>query len=279
MNEATMDSWPAMPLAVVVGAAGGLGMAVARRLGQNHRLVLADRNTERLETLAKQLQGEGHFVLPVVCDVTQPDSVAELARKVEKNGSLRTLAHVVGLSPSMGTWDQIMSVNLIGPTLVADAFLPLAEPSTAAIFVASLAAHGDAPADDALRVLRDPLTPTFLADLVAALGEAPTPALSYQLSKNALVRMCKRRAAAWGARQARIVSISPGLIATPMGALEFRNQPSKFDLLAKTPLGRQGGMLEIADAIEFLASDRASFITGVDLLVDGGISAALHHAD
>jgi NAD(P)-dependent dehydrogenase (short-subunit alcohol dehydrogenase family) len=77
---------------------------------------------------------------------------------------------------------------------------------------------------------------------------------------------------------ARIVSLSPGLIATPMGALEFERQPVKYDLLAKTPIRREGTMLEIADTIEFLASDRASFISGIDLLVDGGLTAALSHA-
>ena len=87
--------------------------------------------------------------------------------------------------------------------------------------------------------------------------------------------MCRRRAAAWGARGARIVSLSPGLIATPMGALEFAAQPAKRALLPLTPLQREGTMVEIADAVDFLVSDRASFITGTDLLVDGGIHAAL----
>ena len=100
-------------------------------------------------------------------------------------------------------------------------------------------------------------------------------AKAYQLSKAALVRMCRDRAAAWGARGARIVSLSPGLIATPMGALEFAAQPEKRRLLPLTPLGREGTMVEIADAVEFLLSDRASFITGIDLLVDGGISTVL----
>jgi len=73
-----------------------------------------------------------------------------------------------------------------------------------------------------------------------------------------------------GERGARIVSVSPGLIATPMGAVEFGAQSPQAQMLARTPLQREGTMLEIADAVEFLASDRASFISGIDLLVDGG---------
>lgn len=272
-----MSSWPAMPLAVVVGA-GAMGMAVARRLGQSHRVLLADVDAARLEQQAAALAEEGHLLTTVACDVTDRASVAALATAVGEHGPLRVLAHVVGLSPSMADWRRIMQVNLIGATLMADAMLPHARAGTAAIFVASLAAHVSLPSEEVLHVLARPLESDFLKTLVRVLGHEPTTTLSYQLSKLALIRMCQRRAWDWGQRKARIVSLSPGLIATPMGMLEFKNQPFKYDLLAKTPLGRQGGLMEVADAVEFLASDRASFITGTDLLVDGGISAALRHA-
>ena len=78
-----------------------------------------------------------------------------------------------------------------------------------------------------------------------------------------------------GGLGARIVSLSPGLIATPQGAREFEKSAGKMKLYERTPLGREGTMLEIADAIEFLASDRASFISGTDLLVDGGLAGTL----
>jgi len=124
------------------------------------------------------------------------------------------------------------------------------------------------------RALARLLAPDFVARVSESVGGGLTPALAYQLSKAALVRMCQQRARAWGARGARIVSLSPGLIATPMGALEFEAQPAKRQLFQLTPLGREGTMVEIADAVEFLISDRASFITGTDLLVDGGVAAA-----
>jgi NAD(P)-dependent dehydrogenase (short-subunit alcohol dehydrogenase family) len=263
-----------MPLAVVVGA-GAMGMAIARRLGQRHRLILAEVDGQRLEAAAATLKSEGIWVVPVVCDVTQATSVNVLAQVVSNHGPMRTLAHVAGLSPSMADWRTIMLVNLVGPTLMADALLPLVTQGSAAIFVASLAAHLAVPEPRVMQVLDEPLKQGFLAALVETLGQEPSTQQSYQLSKTALVRLCQRRAIAWGERHARIVSLSPGLIATPMGALEFRN-PFKYELLAKTPLQRQGGMPEIADAVEFLASDRASFISGIDLLVDGGLNAASH---
>jgi NAD(P)-dependent dehydrogenase (short-subunit alcohol dehydrogenase family) len=92
--------------------------------------------------------------------------------------------------------------------------------------------------------------------------------------------MCRRRAGAWGAKGARIVSMSPGPIATPMGAreLEGPSRAVKLKLMEQLPIAREGTMVETADAIEFLASDRASYITGTDLLVDGGIVAATRPA-
>lgn len=276
MDTSLTRTRPALPTAVVIGA-GNMGLAIARRLGRNHRLLLADIDADHLDRVAIGLRDEGHAVEVERCDVCSASSVADLAAWVSTHGPMRVLAHVVGLTPSMTDWRRIMHVNLIGPALTSAAFLPLASDATAAIYIASLAAHM-APEDERMaRILDEPLRPELLDRIEAALGEAPTTNLSYMLSKAALVRMCRRQAPAWGRQQARIVSVSPGLIASTQGALEFAHQPKKLELLKRTPLARQGSVLEIADAVAFLASDEASFITGTDLLVDGGVSAALRH--
>lgn len=268
---------PDLPVALVVGG-GGMGAAVARRLGTRHRIIVADRVSEHLDRLISALRGEGHDARGVVCDVTDPAAVAMLTQTVSATGPLAVLAHVVGLSPSMGNFRTIMTVNLIGARLVHDAMLPLAEQGTAAVFVASLAAHV-APIDDVLHmILDDPLKPAFLDTLEAALVEPATPALAYRLSKSALIRLCQREARAWGARGARILSLSPGLIATPMGALEFEKQPMKYDMLAATPLAREGTMLEVAATLDFMASRDASFLSGIDILMDGGLLAGTRHS-
>jgi NAD(P)-dependent dehydrogenase (short-subunit alcohol dehydrogenase family) len=238
-------------------------------------VLLADRDGEHLERQVVALRSEGHEVHGITCDVVEPDAVRRLAAAAERSGPVRALAHVVGLSPSMADGEMVLRVNLVGPTLVADAFFELAGPGTAAVFVASLAGHLVELTPEETAALGDPRAPDFPAAVVAATRGELDGARAYQLSKAALIRMCRDRAAAWGARGARIVSLSPGLIATPMGALEFAAQPEKRRLLPLTPLGREGTMVEIADAVEFLLSDRASFITGIDLLVDGGISTVL----
>ena len=139
----------------------------------------------------------------------------------------------------------------------------------------ALAAHHFQPAPEVASLLHDPAAPDIAERLAAAMGEDATPQLAYPVSKWGMNLYCRRQAAAWGEMGARIVSISPGMIATPMGALEFEKSPAKRQLYEKTPLRRECTMLEIADAVEFLASPRASFMSGTDLMVDGGLAAAL----
>jgi NAD(P)-dependent dehydrogenase (short-subunit alcohol dehydrogenase family) len=186
------------------------------------------------------------------------------------------LSHVAGLSPSANDFHLIVRVNLLGAALVADALLPLAGQGSAAILIASMAAHGLPPSAPVLDVLREPAAPDLAERLVDVIGpEQANPGMAYMYSKQGLLLYARRNAAAWGAKGARIVSLSPGMIATPMGAREFEASEHKRKMFEASPLAREGTMLEIADAVEFLASDRASFISGTDLLVDGGLTAAL----
>jgi NAD(P)-dependent dehydrogenase (short-subunit alcohol dehydrogenase family) len=266
---------PDFKLAVVISA-GGMGVAAARRLSQSHRVLIADLDGARAAQAAEGLRTEGGDAQGVACDITDPAAVQRLCETVDALGGFRVLAQVAGLSPSMGDFRTIMQVNLVGAAAVAEALRPRAPVGGAAILISSLAAHNFRPSDAVETVLRAPFDPELVEKLAAALGEGEaTPQKAYVLSKYALMAYCRREAAAWGARGARIVSLSPGLIATPQGALEFEKSAGKMKLYERTPLGREGTMLEIANVIEFLASDRASFISGTDLLVDGGLAGTL----
>jgi NAD(P)-dependent dehydrogenase (short-subunit alcohol dehydrogenase family) len=258
---------------VVVGA-GGLAMAIARRIGATYRLLLSDLDTAHLDRQVADLRLEGHDVTGIACDVSDPSAVDRLAKQARADGPVRVLVHVVGLSPSMADARTILRVNLIGPTLVADAFLELAQQGTAAVFIASLAGHsgGVSPATAAL--LEDPYGADWVERVESTIEGGLTPGTAYSVSKFGVIRLCRRRVGDWGGRGARILSLSPGLINSPQGAAGYANHPEKYQLVASTPLGREGTMIEIADAVEFLVSDRASFISGIDLLVDGGLAAA-----
>lgn len=276
MHEIGTSRRPDWQLAVVIGA-GGMGIAVARRLSQSYRILIADIDGARAAAAAQSLRDEGGDAVAATCDVTDPASVAALAGLVGERGPFRVLAHVAGLSPSLADFPTIIRVNLLGPALVSKALLPHASNGTAAVMIASLAAHNVHPAEQIEAILREADRTDIAERLAAELGpDESTPAKAYSLSKHALLGLCRREAAAWGERGARIVSLSPGLIATPQGATEFANNPRKLQLLARTPLSREGTMQEIANAVEFLVSDRASFISGTDLLVDGGLAGTLY---
>jgi NAD(P)-dependent dehydrogenase (short-subunit alcohol dehydrogenase family) len=267
---------PDLSLAVVIGA-GGLGMAVARRLGLDYRVMLADRDAAHLEAQVAALRHDGYGATGVCCDVTKPEDIAVLAAQAAAAGPVLALTNVVGLSPSMGGFRSIIVVNLIGAANIARAFAPIMTPGGAGVFISSSAAHMG-PAPEVLwPLLEQPLAVDMLDRLEAALGEGANPAQAYVLSKSGLIRLCQRQAAAWGARGLRILSLSPGLIATPMGAQEFERSPGKHQLLQAVPLAREGTMLEIANTVAFLLSAQASFISGTDILVDGGMIASLRY--
>jgi NAD(P)-dependent dehydrogenase (short-subunit alcohol dehydrogenase family) len=264
-----------LPLAVVIGA-GTMGMAVARRLSQRYRVLLADLRGDHAEAQAAAMREEGCDIRAIACNVTNAVSVEALALRVAELGGLGTLVHVAGISPSLGDYTTIMRVNLLGVALVAEALLSHARQGSSAILIASLAAHNFRPIDDVITVLRDPAAPDLAERLAAVIGaENTTPQMAYVYSKWGVLSYARKQAAEWGAKGARIVSLSPGLIATSQGALEFEKSEGKRAMYARTPLAREGTMLEIADAVEFLASERASFISGIDLRVDGGLGGAM----
>ncbi len=265
---------PGQPLAVIVGA-GGLSLAIARRLGDVHRLLICDLDGALVERSVSALRAEGHCVRGQVCDVTDEASVRALAGAAAELDQTKTLAHVVGLSPSMADAATILRVNLLGAALVAGTFFDLAFPGSVAVFIASLAGHTtpDVP-PEVIAELDDPLAPDLQGRIERGLEGGLTAGSAYSLSKLGVIRMCRRHALAWGRRGARILSVSPGLINSPQGASGYAVHPEKVQMVEMTPLAREGTMIEIADAIEFLVSDRASFISGIDLLVDGGLGAA-----
>lgn len=262
------------PTAVVIGA-GGLGMAVARRLGLAHRLLVADRNAEHVEQQCATLRSDGYDAQAVACDVTNPDDIHRLAELAAGRPAVRTLANVVGLSPAAQDFHAIMAVNLVGASRMAEAFADVLEPGGAGVFISSSAAHMQPVAEDMLARLENPLEEGFIERLAQSLGDSADANQAYALSKAGLNRMCRRNAPPWGRRGLRIISLSPGLIATPQGAESYRHSKGKVALFEAVPLGRECSMIEISGVVEFLASDRASYITGTDILVDGGLIAAV----
>ena len=272
-------------LAVITGANGGIGRAVARRLGARYRLVLADRDESVVARLREGLVEEGYDVaLALTTDVASERSVARLATATGEAGTFGTLVHTAGLSPALADWESIVKVNLVGTTYLLDTFIPLAVPGSSAVCIGSTAAH-TFPAWAAVdALLDDPTAEDLIPKLESLLRELDTNKTAYSFavraygaSKRGTVRLVERSAGQWAERGARIVSVSPGSIVTPMGRKEIQVNPLAAAAADITPLRRFGMPVDIAAAIDFLVSDSASYITGCDLRVDGGIVAAKLH--
>lgn len=261
-------------VAVITGGCGGMGIACARRLGQRHKLILADIDADRLDTTARNLREAGYNVVTVAGDLMDPTVIATLAGTAKSLGPLGALVHTAGLSPTMADGRRVLEFNIVATARIERAFLPLAGPGTAAVLIASNAGHMARFGDRHDSILKDPLASDFWDRLA---GDAASSENAYIISKRGVIRYAAQVAGDWGARGARIVSVSPGTIATPMGKQEYDKQPLMKPMLEMTPIKRWGDPDDIAAAVEFLCSENAAYITGTDLRVDGGITAVLQN--
>jgi NAD(P)-dependent dehydrogenase (short-subunit alcohol dehydrogenase family) len=266
---------------IATGAGRGMGLACAERLSDMvDALLLVDIDEATLEAAADGLSssGGGALVEPFVIDVTDPDGLDRLAARVADLGTLRAVAHAAGISPTMADWRRIFGVDLVGTALLAEALRPLATAGTATVFFASMAPllgiPEPIPAADA--ALDAPLDDGFLDRIHDALGGAiEDTGVAYAWAKRGVQRLAQREAVHVGAVGARVCSVSPGIVDTPQGRQEAEAHPYMDVLVQQTPLGRVGRAEEVAAAVAFLLSDEASFVTGVDILIDGGVCAAL----
>ncbi|MDB5726291.1 MAG: hypothetical protein JWQ16_3045 [Novosphingobium sp.] len=266
------------PVALVVGC-GGLGTSVARALGRRHPLLIVDVDAARLASTVETLVYEGYIATGHACDITDPAEVAKLAQALAQGPGVRVLAHVAAVGMSIGDWRKMMQVDLLGARLVADAVGPHMVRGGAAIFISSLASYLP-PIDAKLEALLDePLEPNFMPDLVAHTGREPDFDWTYNYAKLGVNRLAERLAREWGPREVRALSVSPGMIDSPMARAEGPTLPShdgsdarvsRNDKAREIPLGRQGTVVEVTNLIDFLASDAASFVNGIDIPVDGG---------
>jgi len=252
------------------------------RLAPAGRLVLVDLNEDCLDRAREAAREVGASATCVSCDVTSADDVARLASAISASGSLRALVHTAGISPQMADGRRVLDVDLVGTARVLDALLPLVEEGTAGICIGSIAGYIDLESQ-LNSLLDDPLAPRFLDDVEAQIGSRLDGETGYMLAKRGVMRLCERLAAAWGARGGRLVSIAPGLIDTGMGRLEFENQEIMRFMADATPVKRPGASPlpgradDIAQLVAFLCSDAASFISGCDIRVDGGLVGAGRH--
>lgn len=270
------------PLALVTGGCGGIGLGCAREFGQSHRLLLIDLVSDRLAQTAAQLSEEGYTVAGTIAgDIAAPETQSRIVAHLRDDGPLGVVVHAAGIAHGVADWQSVIRTNVIGTARLLDSVEPYLTSGTVGILIASIAGHLapvnrdgdallDAPYADDLMERIEPIL-AEVAKKANWVGYSDLSGPAYGVSKRATIRAAALRSGAWADRGARIVSISPGIIYTPMARRDIEQGNAAGAVLAQTAMRRWGTAMDIAQAAAFLASDRASFITGTDLRIDGGM--------
>ena len=263
---------------IVVIGAGGIGLAIARRQGFGKLIVLADLNESVLASAAESLEAASYSVKTVVVDVSSRASVKALADAASALGSVVQVVNTAGLSPNMAPVDRVLAVDLYGCAVVFEEFGRVIAEGGAGLIISSMAGHmmpelppeqnhalAFTPADDLLAL------PFLQRDTVS------TSMVGYVYAKRANHLRVKAAAISWGERGARVNSISPGIVMTPLARHELDSPigDGYRAMIAASPAKRMAPPEEIAVAASYLLGDDARFVTGSDLLIDGGVIAAM----
>jgi NAD(P)-dependent dehydrogenase (short-subunit alcohol dehydrogenase family) len=259
-------------------------MGCARALGKRHPLVIADRDAERLDRSVAALSHEGYVANGVACDITKAGDVDRLAEGINRGPGVRVLAHVAAVGNAPGGWREVMSVDLVGAHRIARAVAPHMVRGGVAVLISSTGSRQSRRSPEIEALLDDPFGADFEDALIEAFGREPDFLEAYFMAKYGVDRLAQKLAIEWGPNEVRALSVSPGLIDTTMGRTggsllpvydggEKRLGSRSEKAALEVPLGRQGTIQEVVSVIDFLASDVASFVNGIDIAVDGGSTA------
>ena len=267
----------AMTNVIIVIGAGSIGQAIARRVSVGKHVLLADLRQENAEAAAKVLGDAGFEVSAATVDVSSRESVHALVETATAIGSVTGVIHAAGVSPSQASPTSILKVDLYGTALVLEEFGNVIAPGGAGVVIASQSGHRL----PALTPDSDKLLATTPVDELLALPMLQPDQLkdslhAYQLSKRGNSLRVMAEAVRWGKRGARVNTISPGIIITPLARDELTGPRGEGyrRMIQLSATGRAGTPDEVGAVGALLMGPDGTFITGSDFLMDGGVTAA-----
>lgn len=262
---------------IVVIGAGQIGQAIARRVSAGKHVVLADLRKSNAEEAAEVLANAGFDVSTTTVDVSSRESVHALVQTATALGDVTGVIHAAGVSPSQATPEVILAVDLYGTALVLEEFGNIIAPGGSCVVIASQSGHRLG----ALTAQQDAALATTPADELRALpllqpDQVADSLNAYQLAKRGNSLRVMAEAVRWGKRGARVNTISPGIIITPLARDELTGPRGEGyrQMIELCPAGRAGTPDEVGTVGALLMSPDGAFITGSDFLMDGGVTAS-----
>ncbi|WP_293661269.1 SDR family oxidoreductase [uncultured Phascolarctobacterium sp.] len=261
---------------LLVGA-GQIGMAIARRIGYGQKLIIGDKSLTNAQSITRMMNEAGFDAVAVETDISSKKSILNMIAAAQKYGEITTLVNAAGVSPSQASIETILKVDLYGTAILLEEVGKVIKTGGTGVTISSQSGHrmpalgfevdeqlATTSAEELLKL--EVLQPQNIKDTLHA----------YQLAKRCNVKRVMAEAVKWGRKGARINSISPGIIVTPLALDEFNGPRGEFykNMFAKCPAGRPGTADEVANVAELLLSRQGAFITGADFLIDGGATAA-----
>lgn len=258
---------------IITGGSSGIGLECAKKFTDGI-VVITGRNEERLKTAKEELLKFGIEVEYKASDVSNRDNIKELFEYAKSLGKVKTIVNSAGVSGGSADAKLTLDIDLLGTDNLIKETANIMEENTVLILISSMVGYlvPSNPSYD--HYLENPSEEGAIDALVAVAQNKAD--LAYNFSKKGVHMLVKKYAPEFGKKGARIVSVSPGIIMTPMAEQAAADHPEQMNYMKMmTPMGRNGVPEDIANAVSFLADDKASFITGTDLLVDGGLTIKL----
>ena len=262
---------------MILTGAGQIGMAIVRRMGYGMKIVIGDKNKANAYAIAKTLNEAGFDAVPVEMNLFSRTSILGLIAEAQQYGEISMLVNAAGVSPSQASIETILNVDLYGTAVLLEEVGKVIKPGGVGVTISSQSGHrmpALTPEEDEL-LATTPTEKLLSLDILQPQNIRDT-LHAYQMAKRCNVKRVMAESVKWGERRARVNSISPGIIVTPLAIDEFNGPRGDFykNMFAKCPAGRPGTADEVANVAELLMSSKGTFITGSDFLVDGGATAS-----